>query len=489
MTRSIHKLQTLALLALALFTPSLFAADDWRDEVIYFVIVDRYADGRADNNDDVDIHHKGSYHGGDFVGLTQNLDEIADLGVTALWITPVVKQIDRFVEGAGFPDWPYHGYWADDFNRLEPHFGSEAELKALVDAAHARGIKVLVDVVYNHAGYLSSYTKADNANEWLRTGRRGSLCGDDDLTQCLSGLPDFKTENPEVADYLLKAHLGLAKRVGLDGFRLDTVKHVDHPFWAEHRKRSRAELGDDFFLLGEVWGGDAKVLDPWFSGDELDAGFDFGFRGSAMAFVQGRGRTIAFSRYLLKRHKVREGHFLSQYLSSHDETGALHELQGNKVLFKLCAALQMATSGIPTVFYGEEVARDIGPWPFNRSHMPWGDKATMPGAGEKRDEDMRAYYKQLIATRRAHKALSRGEYQELSVEGDLLVFGRKWQDDLVVVAVNRSSESSQISLHLPAQWKDKALLDALGTGMAQIVGESLELTVPARTAAYFHEKP
>ncbi len=262
--------------------------ESWRDAVLYFVIVDRFADGDGNNNQNVDRNAKGTFHGGDLAGLRQQLDEIADLGATAIWITPVEKQIDGFVTGAGFPDWGYHGYWADDFTRLDPRFGTEAELKALVDDAHARGIKVLLDVVYNHAGYDSSLTKDPKTRGWFRTETTGT-CGKDDLTLCVSGLPDFKTELPEVDEYLLDAHLGLAQRTGVDGFRLDTVKHVDHPFWQEHRQRSRGKLGKDFFLIGEVWGGDAQSLDPWFSADEMDAGFDFSFQGNVLGWIQGRG--------------------------------------------------------------------------------------------------------------------------------------------------------------------------------------------------------
>ena len=243
---------------------------DWADAVLYFVVVDRFADGDASNNIQVNINEKGTFHGGDLKGLLANINEIADLGITALWITPVVKNIDGFVTGAGFPDWGYHGYWADDFYALDPRFGSEEDLKQLVAACHKRGIRVLLDVVYNHCGYDSQYTKNPQTKDWFRPEGLGT-CGQDDLTSCLAGLPDFKTELPEVADYLMKAHLGLAKRVGLDGFRLDTVKHVDHPFWQEHRKRTRAQLGQDFYLLGEVWGGDSEVLDPWFAGDEMDS--------------------------------------------------------------------------------------------------------------------------------------------------------------------------------------------------------------------------
>ena len=216
---------------------------------------------------------------------SEQLDELSDLGVTALWITPVVENIPGFVTGAGFPDWGYHGYWADDFYAIDSRFGTEADLEDLVDAAHERGIKVLLDVVYNHAGYDSKYLTDPATRDWFRTEQAGT-CGSDDLTSCLAGLPDFRTDLPEVRDYLMKAHLGLAERTGLDGFRVDTFKHVEHDFWQEHRRRTRERLGEEFFLIGEVWGGDGRVLDPWFAGDEMDAGFDFSFQGSALAFVQ-----------------------------------------------------------------------------------------------------------------------------------------------------------------------------------------------------------
>jgi glycosidase len=137
--------------------PGAAGAFDWRDAVLYFVVVDRFADGNPGNNVRVGRAAKGAFHGGDLQGLRERLDDIAELGVTALWITPVVKNIDGFVTGAGFPDWAYHGYWADDFTRTDARFGSEEDLKALVEECHRRGIKLLLDVVYNHAGYGSRY--------------------------------------------------------------------------------------------------------------------------------------------------------------------------------------------------------------------------------------------------------------------------------------------------------------------------------------------
>lgn len=459
---------------------------EWRDSVLYFVLLDRFADGDPGNDGGVDLKAKGTFHGGDLKGLTTNLDEIADLGVTALWINPVVKNIPGFVTGAGFPDWAYHGYWADDFYALDARFGTEADLKALVEAAHSRGMRVLLDVVYNHVGYGSQYLTNPKTKTWFRTDSAGT-CGQDDLTSCVGGLPDLKTEDPAIWDFLLEAHLGLAKRVGLDGFRLDTVKHVDHPFWQEHRKRTRARLGDGFFLLGEVWGGDAESLDPWFAPDEMDAGFDFSFQGSAIAWLSGRGRTVAFDRYLKGREKVRSGHLLSHFLSSHDVPGALHQLEGDRHLFSLLVVLQMSIGGLPLVYYGEEVGRPGGDWPDNRSDMPWGGKPIDPGRGLPRDDSLRAFYKKMIGIRRGHPALSRGVHTSLSGDSDLLVFLRRDEasKDAVLVAVNRGEALAVGRVEAPPEWGGRTPVELLsGTPME---GDPVHLTValPAKTARVF----
>lgn len=454
----------------------------WPDAVLYFVIVDRFADGDPSNDVKVDVGAKGAFHGGDLAGLTQQLDEIASLGVTAIWITPVVQNIPGFVTGAGFPDWGYHGYWGDDFNKLDPRFGSEAELKKFVDAAHAKGIRVLLDVVYNHAGYNSKMVSDPATRSWFRSNETGT-CGSDDITSCVAGLPDFKTELPEVADYLYAAHLGLAKRVGLDGFRLDTVKHVTHEFWQEHRRRTRAQLPKDFFLLGEVWGGDAQSLDPWFAGDEMDAGFDFSFQGSTLGWLQGRGRTVAYDRYLKMREKVRGGYLVSHFLSSHDVPGALFQLSGDKELFRLAALLELTSTGIPMIYYGEEVGRPGGDWPDNRSDMPWGSRAIAPGAGKERDETLRADYVKLISIRKAHPALSRGTHTTLSTNGDLLVFSQKLADqDEVIVAVNRGSEAAEAVIPVPAGWTTGRITDVWSGEHVPVSDAGLKIEVAPKRA-------
>jgi glycosidase len=240
---------------------------DWSDAIIYFVLVDRFADGDSSTNLNYQPDNPGGWQGGDLKGLAAQLDEIADLGATAIWINPVQRQIDfgmpvNPIPEAGvsswFEHWGFHGYWMDDFGEVDPHFGTEGDLAALVDAAHARGIKVLLDVVYNHAGYGAKYEVDPGYKGWIRKERPD--CETDALRCRVGGLPDFVTEDPEVAKYLLDANIGLAKRTGVDGFRLDTVKHVGQEFWQTHRERTRGELGDDFFLLAEVGQGAGSVF-------------------------------------------------------------------------------------------------------------------------------------------------------------------------------------------------------------------------------------
>jgi len=487
-----HPFALFSLLCIVLLPVHSWAESDWSDDIVYFVLIDRYADGDSSNNYNVERSNPGGYHGGDLKGLTRHLDELADLGVTALWINPVQKQIPQSLYANAppklgipeFKNWGFHGYWIDDFTAMDAHFGTLDDLKKLVDEAHKRKIKVLLDVVYNHAGYASSYEsrRTSDGQSWLRPGEGN--CEIDPIKCRVGGLPDFKTELPEVRDYLLQANINLAKQAGVDGFRLDTFKHIETDFWLEHRRRTRAEISKDFFLLAEYWGGTASSLDPFFAQDEVDAGFDFSFKGSCEAFVNGRGRTVAYGSYLGSRHKVRKGYLLAHYLSSHDEPMALYDLGGDKDKFRICAAIQMTSIGLPVIYYGEEVARAGSEWPLNRTDMPWGDRDIKPGKGKSRDEAMREYYKVLLHIRRHHPALSRGDYTMLSAPQDaVLAYLRNdaASNDQVMVLVNREDRELTADFKLPDTWSGKPLLDELHSKLLTSTSGRIEISMAPKS--------
>ncbi len=475
----------IALLCLVLSPLLSSAATNWSDEVLYFVLVDRYADGDGSNNYKVERSNPGGYHGGDLKGLTRQLDELSDLGVTALWINPVQKQMAQCPYAnapakMGIPEFKhcgFHGYWIDDFYKIDESFGNLEDLKGLVEAAHKRNIKVLLDVVYNHSGYSSGYAtrRTSDGQSWLRVGEGN--CEVDPVKCAVGGLPDFKTELAEVREYLLDANIALAKQAGVDGFRLDTYKHVESDFWLQHRRQTRTRISNEFFLLAEYWGGTANSLDPFFERDEIDAGFDFSFKGSCESFVSGRGRVVAYGSYLGSRHKVRKGYLLAHYLSSHDEPMALSNLEGDKDKFRLCVAIQMTSIGLPVIYYGEEVARSGSEWPLNRTDMPWGARDISPGKGAVRDEALRGFYKSLIQIRKHHSALRQGGYTLLSTPQDkILAYTREdiSSNDKLLILVNRENQEMPTKIKLPDTWGESFATDEMSGDTVQTSAGYLE---------------
>lgn len=434
-------LRSLFLLSLLVFSGAFlplpaFAA--WSDEIIYFIMVDRFANGDTSNDQDVDPDNPLAFQGGDLRGIIQNIDEIADLGATAIWITPIAKQVEHPIDAAEGKFFPHHGYWTDDFYAIDPRYGTEADLNELVETAHELNIKVLLDVVYNHVGYGSRFETDAKFRKWLRL---GDECGGDPLTLCLAGLPDLRTENAEVRRYLFDAQLGLAERTGIDGFRLDTVKHISHDFWRQHREEARELLGEDFFLLGEVWDADKFLAKPYLDADEMDAMLDFGFRDRVLKFLQGTKDAASLSRYLVKRHDVAKGHWLAPFLSNHDVPMMLALVRGDVTKLKIGLTLLMTAEGPPVLSWGEELGRKGGLWPDNRTVMPWGERDVAPGEGLARDEDLRIFVKNLIEIRKNYSDLRSREIEILSADRDSFIMQR---GECLIVAVNRGTEPFDI---------------------------------------------
>ena len=261
---------------------------NWEEAVIYMALTDRFYDGNKDNNDGVNLEGTLSYHGGDFAGLEEKLDYLQSLGINTVWITPIVQNSDMIYETEDGPyeSTGFHGYWASDFTALSPHLGTEEALKSLIDALHERDMKLMVDIVINHAGYgtESYFNSLLDGTNMIRSAAE-TVTGDD-IYASLSGLPDFLTENKDVADQLIQWQVDWIRKFDIDYYRVDTVKHVESVVWAKF-KNELAKVDQDFKLIGEYYGAGYANTAGYLNSGTMDSLLDFDFNDQLGTFVGG----------------------------------------------------------------------------------------------------------------------------------------------------------------------------------------------------------
>ena len=335
---------------------------DWDEAVVYFMMTDRFFDGNKSNNTasgaDTYGENPGLYHGGDFAGVTAKLKYLQDLGVNTIWITPIVENIKGVaVTDEGSEDVPYnaayHGYWASDFTKLNPTLGTTEEFKTMISEAHKRGMRIMVDIVVNHAGYGTESTFADML--------RDKSVSEGDIKSWQSGLPDFATENAYVRAKLVEWQTAWMKDYGVDYFRVDTVKHVDSTTWAA-LKNSTTKVNSSFKMIGEYFGAGYASNGSSLGTGQMDADLDFDFNDQATSFVSGNISSV--EKFLSARNSALNNTYMTgQFLSSHDEDGFKAALMKGKGYTKdeatsaalVAATLQLTAKGIPVIYYGEEV--------------------------------------------------------------------------------------------------------------------------------------
>ena len=446
---------------------------DWDEAVIYFAVTDRFFDGDTSNNDaygvgDYDTSDKGgsSYHGGDFAGLMQKLDYLQDLGVNTIWITPIVENItdDQHDAKTGTATYGYHGYWARNFTELNKHLGTKEEFAALLDAAHSRGMKLMVDVVLNHAGYgTENYfnnilTGEDgNAIKMLRDSSN-TVSGDDKL-DALSDLPDFVTEDAEVRDQLIKWQTGWMEKFDIDYYRVDTVKHVDSTTWSAF-KNSLTKVNPDFKMIGEYSGaGYANTAGELGTGS-MDALLDFDFNDFAKDFVGGKISTVENS--LLKRNAaLNNTATMGNFLNNHDDD-TLQELLVKKSgiseeeaynLMKVAATLQITAKGQPIIYYGDELGQaGANDWPYqtNRRDFDW------KGLEAQKTDSNSIYnhYKTMLSIRNAYTdVFARGSRTSVvsSDETGYDVIARSYGDTTLYVGMNIKKKATEVTIPVSAE--------------------------------------
>jgi len=405
------------------------------DDAIYFVLVDRFVDGDPTNNGAVDRADPQAWHGGDLQGVIDSLDHIQSLGFSTIWLSPIFQsRQDKFLEWGAF-----HGYWVEDPRALEPRFGDEAELAALRDALAARGMRLVLDVVYNHLSFDAPLV-AEHP-EWLHD--EGGIEDWDDpeevVTHEVHGLPDLAQERPEVYDFLLDAStrwIDVARPVG---FRVDAVRHMPAAFLADMAEDLRAAAGQDFVLLGEMFEGDPVKLAETARAASFSHVFDFPLHYAMVdVFCHDAPLGRLASTLSADRHYAGAVELVT-FLDNHDlprVTSACGE-----ELAKVEAALtfQLSTRGVPSVTYGTEAALTGAEEPHNRKDMTF--DAPHPLAEPIRE---------LLTLRSEHPSLSRGVVHLTHLDDGLFAYTRWTAEEGALIAVNTDDEPRVAAL--PAHW-------------------------------------
>ena len=522
-------------------------ASDWRDEVIYQLLVDRFDDADPSNDtvDGVSVEpgDLARFQGGDFRGVTRRLDYIRRMGFTAIWISPVVDNVQRTEMEDG-----YHGYWARDFTTVNPRYGSLEDLSELVREAHARDMLVIVDVVVNHAGRVFAYDldangavgpgeieppySADGPWDapliWLEgpprvfdaAGERVELSAEayhrrgfgdlsdetqKELGDFPTGLRDLATTRDDVIARLVDTWARWVELTDVDGFRLDAVPHVEEEFWPRFSRALRERLDAmgkrRFLLLGEVFDARPEVMARYVSRDALDSVFDFAFKlGVIDAFVlEARPPSeVAVPALAMQRAAYNDapqplGVELAPYdarvaFADNHDTWRLRAELDDPLAAELAITAVYAVDAIPCVYYGTEQELDGDVHHEHREPL-W-------PTGFREDTRMWAHLVRLAALRREHEAL---RYGTLTVRYASDHGGRDAEPDAALLAWERAFEGERVLVVLNAHalQASEARVPtgfAAGTVLRDVLWDSVEpaavsadgsvvLRVPPRAAA------
>ncbi|HEY0174659.1 MAG TPA: alpha-amylase family glycosyl hydrolase [Pyrinomonadaceae bacterium] len=508
------------------------------DDVIYFIMPDRFSDGDRLNNDPrkspglYDRTKGRHYHGGDFQGIIERLPYLKELGVTAIWINPVYDNTDRlderemYPEAEGGPRRPttaYHGYGAIDFYGVEEHYGDMRGLRELVDKAHAAGFKVIQDQIANHTSPYHPwvadrptptwfYGTVENhlSNNWQKWTTMDPYASEMTRRRNLEGwfidiLPDLNQDDEEVRRYLVQNTLWWLGTVGFDAIRMDTLPHVPRHFWREWTAAIKKEY-PNVNVLGELFDGDPALLAYFQRGrvghDGVDTGidtvYDFAlFYAVRDAFAKGESvRKLA--QVLAHDHLYPRPEVLVPFVGVHDMQRFMSEKGATVEGLKLAQTFVMTTRGTPLLYYGDELAMPGGGDPDNRRDFPGGfpgderDAFTKAGRTAVEDEVFE-HVKRLAKLRAELPALRRGALVHVYDEEQQTVFARRLPDQTTFVAFNNDTRPATLKFKLSDAGLDPAgryttRHDGLGRGGnagGRTQGDDVELQMSPRSAAVF----
>ncbi|MGA9566259.1 MAG: alpha-amylase family glycosyl hydrolase [Candidatus Korobacteraceae bacterium] len=448
-----------------------------RDDVIYLIMPDRFADGDPSNNmpkgaapRTYDRKAAKAYHGGDLKGVQEHLPYLKDLGVTTVWLNPIVDN-DNVSE-------TYHGYGAIDLYAVEDHFGTLPEFQRLVNAAHQQGIKILLDMVPNHVGPNHPWATSQPAPGWLHGTTANHIDTDyeyppvtdphaveKNYRSALDGwfanvLPDLAQENPLVAQYLLQNAYWWMEIGGVDGFRIDTFPYVPRTFWTTYLQRLQSTY-PNFFAVGEVYNFEPPVVSYFAGGQKgfdgidthLNTPFDFPMNSAIRQVVNHGGSAKKIVDVLRQDRLYPHPELLVTFIGNHDMTRFLTDAGGSTAKLKLGFSLLATLRGIPQFYSGDEIAMPGGEDPDNRRDFPGGfsgdphDAFTQTGRTPE-EQDVYQHVQGLLKLRREHPALREGEQKHVVVTDDYYIFTRETTGERLLVVFYKGEAAKSITVDL-----------------------------------------
>lgn len=458
-----------------------FETPQWaKDAVIYEIFVDRFFDGDSNNNYDYTGTLDG-YNGGDLQGIIDKMDYLEDLGVTALWLSPIFEGPE------------YHGFRISDFEDIENNFGTLSTLEDLVSEAHSRDIKVILDLVPNHSSDTHPFfddAKTDCANspyyDWYTFYACPPNTASDYATFFGVGtLPKLNNENPDTRDYTIN-DLGIhwITNYDIDGYRLDYALGLSHNYWVDFRNAVKA-VNPDIFLIGEAW--ETPSVMKMYEG-ELDGVLDFTLIYSFRDFFASRSINVdSFDSALNTFESYYHPEFLNgKFLGNHDMNRFLWESGNDTARLKLAAVAQFTLQDPPIIYQGDEVGQsqqyDISQGDkYVRAPMLWGGS---------QNTDVLNHYKRLISIRNTYPALRTGSRTTLYRHNDNGTYAYRRTDgsDNIVVAMNNSDSSRSLTIpNLPGVSlgisNGTVLVDLLGGGTYTVSSGQINLNLGAMTGA------
>lgn len=448
-------------------------AASWRDQVLYFVLLDRFENGCPCDDYDANPRDPRGFHGGDLDGLRARLDWLTDLGVTGIWLSPVARNRPMPFYGQQ----AYHGYWIWDFFKVDPRFGTVRKLRELRDDMHRRGLALLLDMVVNHAGYDAPIAALHPG--WFH--ENGNITDWNDREQLesyrLFGLPDFASEKPVVQRFFSSVAKYWVEQIEPAGFRLDAVKHVPISFWKTFNSGLRERYGEGFLSIGELMDGNPATLSDTWNAGSFGTLFDYPLYYTLRDVIArgGDARQLGV-RFGMDRVYPDAG-LLATFLDNHDLDRFITSCGGNRDRYRLALSLLLTARGIPTLCYGDEIGLDgtIEPWESTRRSMRF-----------EADNPILAETKKLIAIRKSHPALTRGTQTHLAMSRDMYAFGRLTPGQQAIAVFNFATASRDLIVPLPAPAQKTAAVNDLLSGIsATIIDCTLRVRLDGLRCALF----